>query len=69
MKVCPVCGKNAGLSSSSLKLHLQKAHKKLSSGSVDSAMNMEIQKALEALKLSTGRGSSVSSTSFQSHSG
>ncbi|CAN8264976.1 unnamed protein product [Cochlearia groenlandica] len=61
MKVCPVCGKNAGLSSGSLKLHLQKSHKKLSSGSVDSAMNMEIQKALEALKLSTGRGSSVSS--------
>ncbi|KAL0738502.1 hypothetical protein Bca4012_014712 [Brassica carinata] len=64
MKVCPVCGKTAGLSSSSLKLHLQKAHKKLSSGSVDSAMNMEIQKALEALQLSSGRGSSVSSSSF-----
>ncbi|XP_057972277.1 dual specificity protein phosphatase PHS1-like isoform X2 [Malania oleifera] len=31
MKVCPICGKNAGLSSSSLKLHLQKSHKKLSS--------------------------------------
>ncbi|KAF8053479.1 hypothetical protein N665_1411s0012 [Sinapis alba] len=69
MKVCPVCGKNAGLSSSSLKLHLQKAHKKLSSGSVDSAMNMEIQKALEALQLSTGRASSVSSSSFQSLTG
>lgn len=69
MKVCPVCGKNAGLSSSSLKLHLQKSHKKLSSGSVDSAMNMEIQKALEALQLSTGRSSSASSNSFQSHSG
>ncbi|EOA19911.1 hypothetical protein CARUB_v10000161mg [Capsella rubella] len=69
MKVCPVCGKNAGLSSSSLKLHLQKSHKKLSSGSVDSAMNMEIQKALEALQLSTGRGSSASPNSFQSHSG
>lgn len=65
MKVCPICGKNAGLSSSSLKLHLQKSHKKLSSGSVDSAMNMEIQKALEALKLS--RGSSVSPTNRQSH--
>ncbi|GJV75878.1 dual specificity protein phosphatase PHS1 isoform X2 [Tanacetum coccineum] len=52
MKVCPVCGKNAGLSSSSLKLHLQKAHKKLSSGSVDSAMTMEIQKVLEALNIS-----------------
>lgn len=60
MKVCPICGKNAGLSSSSLKLHLQKAHKKLSSGSVDSAMNMEIQKALDALKIS--RGGSVSPT-------
>ncbi|KAG2239633.1 hypothetical protein Bca52824_091591 [Brassica carinata] len=69
MKVCPVCGKTAGLSSSSLKLHLQKAHKKLSSGSVDSAMNMEIQKALEALQLSSGRGSSVSSSSFQSLTG
>ncbi|KAM0004525.1 putative phosphoric monoester hydrolase [Helianthus debilis subsp. tardiflorus] len=51
MKVCPICGKNAGLSSSSLKLHLQKAHKKLSSGSVDSAMTMEIQKVLEALNI------------------
>ncbi|KAL0342271.1 UNVERIFIED_CONTAM: Dual specificity protein phosphatase PHS1 [Sesamum calycinum] len=66
MKVCPICGKNAGLSSSSLKLHLQKAHKKLSSGSVDSAMNMEIQKALDALKIS--RGGSVSPTQRQSHS-
>ncbi|XP_016446046.1 dual specificity protein phosphatase PHS1 isoform X3 [Nicotiana tabacum] len=64
MKVCPICGKNAGLSSSSLKLHLQKAHKKLSSGSVDSAMNMEIQKALDALKIS--RGGSVSPTQRQS---
>ncbi|OWM62734.1 hypothetical protein CDL15_Pgr020028 [Punica granatum] len=60
MKVCPICGKNAGLSSSSLKLHLQKAHKKLSSGSVDSAMTMEIQKALNALKIS--RSGSVSPT-------
>ncbi|KAL7179671.1 hypothetical protein ACSBR1_042972 [Camellia fascicularis] len=54
MKVCPICGKNAGLSSSSLKLHLQKEHKKLSSGSVDSAMTMEIHKALAALKMSHG---------------
>ncbi|CAL5444365.1 unnamed protein product [Camellia sinensis] len=54
MKVCPICGKNAGLSSSSLKLHLQKEHKRLSSGSVDSAMTMEIQKALTALKMSHG---------------
>lgn len=57
MKVCPICGKNAGLSSSSLKLHLQKSHKKLSSGSVDSAMSMEIQKVLEALNISTPRQS------------
>ncbi|KAI9176952.1 hypothetical protein LWI28_009128 [Acer negundo] len=64
MKVCPICGKNAGLSSSSLKLHLQKSHKKLSSGSVDSAMTMEIQKALDALKIS--RGGSVSPTQRQS---
>ncbi|XP_028073188.1 dual specificity protein phosphatase PHS1-like isoform X1 [Camellia sinensis] len=66
IKVCPICGKNAGLSSSSLKLHLQKAHKKLSSGSVDSAMTMEIQKALSALKMS--RGGSVSPTQRQSNS-
>ncbi|KAF5732247.1 hypothetical protein HS088_TW18G00938 [Tripterygium wilfordii] len=66
MKVCPICGKNAGLSSSSLKLHLQKAHKKLSSGSVDSAMTMEIQKALDALKMS--RGGSVSPKERQSSS-
>ncbi|KAF7135075.1 hypothetical protein RHSIM_Rhsim08G0195900 [Rhododendron simsii] len=66
MKVCSICGKNAGLSSSSLKLHLQKSHKKLSSGSVDSAMTMEIQKALSALRLS--RGGSVSPTQRQSNS-
>ncbi|GMH01105.1 hypothetical protein Nepgr_002944 [Nepenthes gracilis] len=50
MKVCPICGKNAGLSTSSLTLHVQKSHKKLSSGSVDSAMTLEIQKAISALK-------------------
>ncbi|KAJ1411885.1 Tyrosine specific protein phosphatases domain [Sesbania bispinosa] len=66
MKICPICGKNAGLSSSSLKLHLQKSHRKLSSGSVDSAMTMEIQKALTALKIS--RGGSVSPTQRSSHS-
>ncbi|OAY77322.1 dual specificity protein phosphatase PHS1-like isoform X1 [Ananas comosus] len=60
MKVCPICGENAGLSTSSLKLHLQKSHKRLSSGSVDSAMTMEIQKALEMLEIS--RGGSVSPT-------
>ncbi|KAK1360032.1 Dual specificity protein phosphatase PHS1 [Heracleum sosnowskyi] len=65
MKVCPICGKNAGLSSSSLKLHLQKSHKKLSSGSVDSAMSMEIEKVMDALKIS--RGGSVSPKQ-QSHS-
>lgn len=64
MKVCPICGKYAGLSSSSLKLHLQKSHRKISSGSVDSAMTMEIQKAMVALKIS--QGSSVSS--IQKHS-
>ncbi|KAK7318328.1 hypothetical protein RJT34_03027 [Clitoria ternatea] len=65
MKVCPICGKNAGLSSSSLKLHLQKSHRKLSSGSVDSAMTMEIQKALTALKIN--RGGSVSPTQRSTH--
>ncbi|XP_052180921.1 dual specificity protein phosphatase PHS1 isoform X2 [Diospyros lotus] len=64
MKVCPICGKNAGLSSSSLKLHLQKEHKNLSSGSVDSAMTMEIQKALSVLKMNR----SVSPTQRQSNS-
>ncbi|KAL3015467.1 hypothetical protein AAZX31_06G157900 [Glycine max] len=66
MKVCPICGKNVGLSSSSLKLHLQKSHKRLSSGSVDSAMTMEIQKALTTLKIS--RGGSVSPKPRKSHS-
>ncbi|KAK2438945.1 dual specificity protein phosphatase [Trifolium repens] len=67
MKVCPICGKNAGLSSSSLKLHLQKSHRKLSSGSVDSAMTMEIQKALTALKIS--RSGSISPTQKTSPNG
>ncbi|EEC70590.1 hypothetical protein OsI_01805 [Oryza sativa Indica Group] len=58
MKVCPICGKNAGLSSSSLKLHLQKAHRKISSGSVDTAMTLEIQKAVEAIKAGRGGGDS-----------
>ncbi|KAK9684340.1 hypothetical protein RND81_10G203600 [Saponaria officinalis] len=66
MKVCPFCGKNVGLSTSSLKLHLQKSHKKLSSGSVDSAMTLEIQKAIDALKIS--RGGSVSPTQRDSAS-
>ncbi|PQQ18103.1 dual specificity protein phosphatase PHS1-like [Prunus yedoensis var. nudiflora] len=46
MKVCPICGVNAG--------------------SVDSAMTMEIQKALTALKMS--RGGSVSPKQRHSHS-
>nr|CAB3477039.1 unnamed protein product [Digitaria exilis] len=54
MKVCPICSKNVGLSTSSLKLHLQKAHKRLSAGSVDSAMTMEIQKSIESLRISRG---------------
>jgi len=66
MKTCPICGKNAGLSSGSLKIHLQKSHKRLSSGSVDSAMTMEIQKALTNLNIS--RGGRVSPTQRQSHS-
>jgi atypical dual specificity phosphatase len=66
MKVCPICGKNAGLSSSSLKLHLQKAHRKISSGSVDSAMTMEIQKAMEMIK--AGRGGSGDSPTQKSQS-
>ncbi|XP_004501744.1 dual specificity protein phosphatase PHS1-like [Cicer arietinum] len=66
MKVCQICGKNAGLSSSSLKLHLQRSHKRLSSGSVDSAMTMEIQKALTTLNIS--RGGSVSPIQRQFHS-
>ncbi|XP_072954689.1 dual specificity protein phosphatase PHS1-like isoform X2 [Typha angustifolia] len=66
MKVCPICGKNAGLSSSSLKLHLQKSHRKISSGSVDSAMTLEIQKALDALMVN--RGGSISPKQKQSQS-
>ncbi|KAI3846566.1 hypothetical protein MKX03_008248 [Papaver bracteatum] len=81
MQVCPVCGKNAGLSSSSLKVHLQKSHRMISSGtvetamkthrvissgSVDSAMTMEIHKVLDTIKLS--RGGSVSPTEKQSQS-
>ncbi|XP_020272885.1 dual specificity protein phosphatase PHS1 isoform X2 [Asparagus officinalis] len=66
MKVCPICGKNAGLSTSSLKLHLQKSHKKISSGSVDSAMTMEIQKAMVGLKISR-TGSDVTPAGKQIH--
>ncbi|KAI5404757.1 Very-long-chain (3R)-3-hydroxyacyl-CoA dehydratase, variant 2 [Lathyrus oleraceus] len=62
LKVCPICCKNVGLSSSSL----QKSHNRLSSGSVDSAMTMEIQKALTTLNIS--HGGNVSPTHRQSHS-
>ncbi|CAL9069299.1 unnamed protein product [Musa banksii] len=51
MKVCPICKENAGLSSSSLKLHQQKYHRMLSSGSADSVMALETHKSLEALKI------------------
>lgn len=67
MKVCPICGKNAGLSTSSLKLHLQKSHKQISSGSVDSAMTIEIQKFLEGLKI-TRTSSDVTPPPKPSHS-
>jgi atypical dual specificity phosphatase len=43
-----------GLSTSSLKLHLQKAHRRISQGSVDSAMTMEIQKSIQSLRISRG---------------
>lgn len=66
MKVCPICGKNAGLSTSSLKLHLQKSHRKMSSGSVDSALTLEIQKVLTTINISAG--GSVSPTRKHSES-
>eukprot|EP00268_Persea_americana_P043781 TRINITY_DN4408_c0_g1_i12.p1 TRINITY_DN4408_c0_g1~~TRINITY_DN4408_c0_g1_i12.p1 ORF type:complete len:853 (+),score=178.97 TRINITY_DN4408_c0_g1_i12:546-3104(+) len=66
MKVCPVCGKNAGLSTSSLKLHLQKSHRKMSSGSVDSAMTLEIKKVFTTINISPG--GSVSPTRKHSES-
>ncbi|KAL0918545.1 hypothetical protein M5K25_010559 [Dendrobium thyrsiflorum] len=52
MKVCPICGMNAGLSTSSLKLHLQKSHKWISLGSVDSGLTIETLKVFEELKIS-----------------
>ncbi|KAJ4775981.1 dual specificity protein phosphatase family protein [Rhynchospora pubera] len=65
MKVCPICSKNVGLSTSSLKLHLQKSHKRLSAGSVDSAMKVEIQKAMDNLRIvRTGSISPTGQTSF-----
>ncbi|KAK8953266.1 Dual specificity protein phosphatase PHS1 [Platanthera guangdongensis] len=55
MNACLICEKNEGLSTSSLKLHMQKSHKRISSGSVDSLMTVEIKKALEELQI--GRAS------------
>ncbi|KAJ3676121.1 hypothetical protein LUZ60_003533 [Juncus effusus] len=63
MKVCPICGKSVGLSTSSLKLHLQKSHKRLSSGSVDSGMSVEIQKVVDGIRvMGLSRTGSVSPT-------
>ncbi|XP_039114441.1 dual specificity protein phosphatase PHS1-like isoform X2 [Dioscorea cayenensis subsp. rotundata] len=45
---------------------MKKSHRKISSGSVDSAMTLEIQKTLEALKIS--RGGSISPTQKQPQS-
>ncbi|KAI0510333.1 hypothetical protein KFK09_010934 [Dendrobium nobile] len=52
MKVCPICGKNVGLSTSSLKLHLQKSHKRVSLGSMDSGLAIKTLKVFEELKIS-----------------
>nr|GMD10636.1 dual specificity protein phosphatase PHS1 isoform X1 [Ipomoea batatas] len=65
MKVCSICGNNAGLSSSSLNLHLQKAHKKQPTGSMDTTMSMEVQKALDALEIT--RIGNVSPTPMDPH--
>ncbi|XP_010251326.2 PREDICTED: dual specificity protein phosphatase PHS1-like isoform X1 [Nelumbo nucifera] len=64
MKVCSICGRNVGLSGTSLRLHLQKSHKKLSSRSADSAMTKEIHKAVNVFKMSR----SVSISPIQKHS-
>eukprot|EP01018_Ginkgo_biloba_P037189 Gb_03643 [translate_table: standard] len=49
MRTCPICGKIAGLSSSSLKLHLQRSHRLISSGSVDSIQVKELQQILDSV--------------------
>lgn len=49
MRSCPICGKIVGVSSSSLKLHLQKSHRRLSSGSVDSVEVKELQRILDSV--------------------
>jgi len=49
MRSCPICGKIVGVSSSSLKLHLQKSHRRLSTGSVDSVEVKELQRILDSV--------------------
>eukprot|EP00252_Welwitschia_mirabilis_P019250 TRINITY_DN4401_c0_g1_i3.p1 TRINITY_DN4401_c0_g1~~TRINITY_DN4401_c0_g1_i3.p1 ORF type:complete len:773 (+),score=116.13 TRINITY_DN4401_c0_g1_i3:264-2582(+) len=49
-RTCPICLKNVGISSSSLKLHLQKAHRRISSGSVDSYDMKELKHAIESVR-------------------
>ncbi|KAH9306501.1 hypothetical protein KI387_010905 [Taxus chinensis] len=50
IRTCPICGKSVGLSTSSLKLHLQKSHRRVSSGSVDSLDLKDLQQAIESIK-------------------
>lgn len=52
MRICPVCGKGVGLSSSSLKLHLHKSHRRISSGSVDSLDLKDLQQSIDSVKSS-----------------
>jgi len=52
IRTCPVCGKGVGLSSSSLKLHLQKSHRRISSGSVDSIDLKDLQQSIDSVKSS-----------------
>lgn len=49
MRSCPIRGKIVGVSSSSLKLHLQKSHRRLSTGSVDSVEVKELQRILDSV--------------------
>lgn len=50
MRICPVCGKGVGLSSSSLKLHLHKSHRRISSGSLDSLDLKDLQQSIDSVK-------------------
>lgn len=52
MRTCPVCGKSVGLSTSSLNLHLQKSHRHISSGSVDSFDLKDLQRSIDSVKTS-----------------